>query len=100
MPLGLWAIVQRCLTKEPEQRYQRASEIQAALEAVQAAAIVSADAAPDVEQPRTTVLHSVKQVRQHINIFVGDENVRYTGGLTSPLTAECEISIVPAVSGG
>src|SRR6266566_7622863 len=40
------------------------------------------------------------QVRQHINIFIGDENVRYTGGLASPVTAASEISIVPAVSGG
>jgi len=40
------------------------------------------------------------QVREHINIFIGDENVRYTGGLASPLPAESEISIVPAVSGG
>lgn len=40
------------------------------------------------------------QVREHINIFIGDENVRYTGGLASPLSAGSEISIVPAVSGG
>jgi molybdopterin converting factor small subunit len=40
------------------------------------------------------------QVREHINIFIGDENVRYTGGLSSPLSAGSEISIVPAVSGG
>jgi molybdopterin synthase sulfur carrier subunit len=40
------------------------------------------------------------QVREHINIFIGDENVRYTGGLASPLSAGAEISIVPAVSGG
>jgi len=40
------------------------------------------------------------QVREHINIFIGDENVRYTGGLASPVSAGCEISIVPAVSGG
>lgn len=40
------------------------------------------------------------QVREHINIFIGDENVRYTGGLASPVFAGCEISIVPAVSGG
>ena len=41
VPPGLWAIIQRCLAKEPAQRYQRASEIQAALEAVQSGAIVS-----------------------------------------------------------
>ncbi|MGA3092441.1 MAG: MoaD/ThiS family protein [Terriglobales bacterium] len=40
------------------------------------------------------------QVREHVNIFIGDENVRYTGGLASPVTAGSEISIVPAVSGG
>jgi molybdopterin synthase sulfur carrier subunit len=40
------------------------------------------------------------QVREHINIFIGDENIRYTGGLASPVSAGCEISIVPAVSGG
>ncbi len=40
------------------------------------------------------------QLRQHINVFIGDENVRYTGGLASPVSAGSEISIVPAVSGG
>ncbi len=40
------------------------------------------------------------QVRQHINIFVGNENVRYTGGLATPLRPGSEISILPAVSGG
>ena len=40
------------------------------------------------------------QVREHINIFIGDENVRYTGGLASPISAGSEISIVPAISGG
>lgn len=40
------------------------------------------------------------QVREHINIFIGDENIRYSGGLASALSAGVEISIVPAVSGG
>ena len=40
------------------------------------------------------------QVREHINIFIGNENVRYTGGLASPVSSGSEISIVPAVSGG
>jgi molybdopterin converting factor small subunit len=40
------------------------------------------------------------QVREHINIFIGDENVRYTGGLASPVPSGAKISIVPAVSGG
>ena len=37
VPPGLWATIQRCLTKEPMQRYQRAGEVQAALEAIQGA---------------------------------------------------------------
>ena len=40
IPGGLWGIVQKCVAKEPQQRYQRASEVQAALEAVQSASIV------------------------------------------------------------
>jgi molybdopterin converting factor small subunit len=40
------------------------------------------------------------QVREHINIFIGNENVRYAGGLASPISPGSEILIVPAVSGG
>lgn len=40
------------------------------------------------------------QIREHINIFIGDEDVRFTGGVTSPVSSGSEISIVPAISGG
>jgi len=40
------------------------------------------------------------RVREHINVFIGDENVRYSGGLMSPVVAGTEITILPAVSGG
>jgi molybdopterin converting factor small subunit len=39
-------------------------------------------------------------IREHINVFVGKEDVRYTGGLATPLPLNADISIVPAVSGG
>jgi serine/threonine protein kinase len=68
VPPGLWAIIQRCLAKESIQRYQRAGEVQAALEAVQSAAIVSASPGPDQNAPRTTVLHSVR----HVHVRKGD----------------------------
>ncbi|HZR59236.1 MAG TPA: protein kinase [Terriglobales bacterium] len=68
VPPGLWAIIQRCLAKEPAQRYQRASEVQAALEAVQSGAIVSADPGDYVSPPKTTILHSV----QHAHVRKGD----------------------------
>jgi|SRR5215469_2914963 len=49
---------------------------------------------------RDRVLNEQEEVRLHINIFVGNENMRYTGGLATPLMAGSQISIVPAVSGG
>ncbi len=38
VPVGLRAVIERCLEKEPARRYQRASETQAALEAIQTGA--------------------------------------------------------------
>ena len=40
------------------------------------------------------------QIREHINIFVGDEDIRYSGGLMTSVAAGSQISIVPAISGG
>lgn len=40
------------------------------------------------------------QIRQHINVFVGNEHIRYTGGLATPIANGAQVSIVPAVSGG
>ena len=39
-------------------------------------------------------------IRQHINIFIEDEDSRFTGGLTSHVPDGAEISIVPSISGG
>jgi len=62
VPPGLWSVIQRCLAKEPTQRYQRAGEVQAALEAVQSGAIAAPE--PDrVAPPKTTILHNVRHVR-------------------------------------
>jgi sulfur-carrier protein len=49
---------------------------------------------------RDRIANEQGQVRQHINIFIGSEDVRYTGGNMSRVPAGAEISIVPAVSGG
>jgi serine/threonine protein kinase len=74
MPPGLWTIIQRCLAKEPAQRYQRAGEVQAALEAVQAAGIVSIDPGLDRSGPTTTSFHGVQHVqvkKQDVLLLVG-----------------------------
>jgi sulfur-carrier protein len=49
---------------------------------------------------RDRVLTEEGQIREHINIFVGNEAVRYSGGLTTTVPAGGEISIIPAISGG
>ena len=49
---------------------------------------------------RDRILTEQGALREHINIFVGNEDVRYTGGLATPLPAAAVITIVPAISGG
>jgi eukaryotic-like serine/threonine-protein kinase len=68
VPTGLVAIIQRCLTKEPSQRYQQASEVEAALAAVQSASIASTPAPPDPRGPLTTVLRGMR----HLPVKNGD----------------------------
>jgi serine/threonine protein kinase len=64
VPPALWATIQRCLAKEPSQRYQRAGEVLAALEAAQSGGIVSAPQPnPSPSGPRTTVLRNVRHAR-------------------------------------
>jgi photosystem II stability/assembly factor-like uncharacterized protein len=67
-PRGLSAIIQRCLAKEPAQRYQRAGEVQAALEAVQSAAMTGPAFPADPKGFSTTVLRSMR----HIAVKDGD----------------------------
>jgi photosystem II stability/assembly factor-like uncharacterized protein len=63
MPPGLWAIVQRCLAKQPAQRYQAASELKAALDAVQSAAITGARQATQPTGFTTTVIRGTRHLR-------------------------------------
>jgi len=49
---------------------------------------------------RDRIITEQGQMREHINIFIGDEDIRYTGGLTSRVSVGSDISIVPAISGG
>ncbi len=49
---------------------------------------------------RDRILNEQGRVREHINIFVGEENIRFTGGLATPVSDRSEIIILPAVSGG
>src|SRR6266404_1546381 len=56
VPYGLAAVIQGCLMKERAGRYQRASEVRAALEAVQGAVLQSRHPSEETRGPRTLVL--------------------------------------------
>jgi len=41
-----------------------------------------------------------KGVRRFVNIYAGDEDIRFLDGLQTALTDNQELSIVPAIAGG
>jgi molybdopterin synthase sulfur carrier subunit len=45
-------------------------------------------------------LLDAKGVRRFVNIYVGEEDVRFLKGLATPLKSGDQISIVPAIAGG
>jgi len=49
---------------------------------------------------RDRVATETGEIREHINIFIGEEDIRFTGGLASEIPANAEISIVPSITGG
>lgn len=40
------------------------------------------------------------EIRRFVNVYVNGEDVRFLSGLETPLKADDEVSIVPAVAGG
>ena len=46
------------------------------------------------------VLTEQGELRRHVNVFVGDESIKFIDGLATPVRDGETITIVPAVSGG
>jgi molybdopterin synthase sulfur carrier subunit len=46
------------------------------------------------------VLTEQGELRRHVNVFVGEESVKFMDGLATPVEDGATITIVPAVSGG
>lgn len=63
VPPGLWAIIQRCLAKQPAERYQQAAEIKAALEAAESASIAGAQPSSQPSGFLTTVMRGTRHLR-------------------------------------
>jgi molybdopterin synthase sulfur carrier subunit len=49
---------------------------------------------------RDRILTEQGQVRPHVNVFIGDESIRFVGGLAAPVPDGEVLTILPAVSGG
>jgi len=49
---------------------------------------------------RDRVVNERGDLRQHVNIFLNDENVRRKELLETALPENCEVTILPSVSGG
>ena len=49
---------------------------------------------------RERICESDGQVRRFVNVFVGDEDIRFLQGLETPIPEGTQVSIIPAVAGG
>ncbi|MFL1376231.1 MULTISPECIES: ubiquitin-like small modifier protein 1 [unclassified Nocardiopsis] len=49
---------------------------------------------------RARILDDNGKVRRFVNVYVGDEDVRFAQGLQTEIAEGAQISIIPAVAGG
>jgi molybdopterin converting factor small subunit len=49
---------------------------------------------------RGRILDDAGQLRRFVNVYVGDEDVRFLDGLATPVPDGSTVSIIPAVAGG
>jgi molybdopterin synthase sulfur carrier subunit len=49
---------------------------------------------------RDRVLTEQGGIREHVNVFIGNVDVRSTGGLATPIPEGAHVSLMPAISGG
>jgi len=49
---------------------------------------------------RTRVLDDAGALRRFVNVYVGDDDVRFIGGLEAAVADGAKVSIIPAVAGG
>jgi sulfur-carrier protein len=49
---------------------------------------------------RSRILDDAGALRRFVNIYVGDEDVRFAGGLDTATPGGSQITVIPAVAGG
>lgn len=45
-------------------------------------------------------LYNGEQLRNFVNIFIGEEDIRYRDGLETPIEAGDNLRIIPSIAGG
>ncbi|WP_338247127.1 MoaD/ThiS family protein [Dictyobacter halimunensis] len=62
------------------------------------------DIIADLEQQfpglRFHLCYETGELRSYVNIFIDQANIRYLGGLDTPVTAGARILVIPSVAGG
>ena len=46
------------------------------------------------------ILDDGGRLRRFVNVYVGDEDVRFAAGLDTPVPTGARVSVIPAVAGG
>jgi molybdopterin converting factor small subunit len=49
---------------------------------------------------RARVLDDNGEIRRFVNVYVGNDDVRFLDGLSTPVADGAQVSIIPAVAGG
>ncbi|MFD2078823.1 Molybdopterin converting factor, small subunit [Actinopolymorpha cephalotaxi] len=49
---------------------------------------------------RARLLDDSGKLRRFVNVYVGEEDVRFAGGLDTPTPEGTQVSVIPAVAGG
>lgn len=49
---------------------------------------------------RARILDDAGALRRFVNVYVDDEDVRFTDGLNTPVQESSSIAVIPAVAGG
>jgi molybdopterin converting factor small subunit len=46
------------------------------------------------------IVDEAGNLRRFVNVYVGEEDVRFAGGLETPVPVGAHVSVIPAVAGG
>jgi molybdopterin converting factor small subunit len=73
------------------------SETEIAGDTVGALLSAFAELYPDI---RAHLYDEAGALRAFVNVYVGESNIKGTGGLDTPLAADATVMLVPAIAGG